>query len=302
MNHHTRITILLSALALSIQSFAQSTDAYRASIDSWHRARTENLKKENGWLNLAGLFWLQEGSNSFGSDSTQAVVFPKGSIPAHAGYFVRKGNTVSLLTQPGVRITIQDTVVTDRIIFQPDSIRTPVLAYGSLRWSVIKREDRIGIRLRDLKSKELEHFKGIDRYPVNAVWRTTAKLETSGQPGRISITNVLGQTNLQNAAGKLVFTLRGKTYTLDVLDEGEEELFIVFADATNATGTYPSGRFLYIPRPDAQGNTVIDFNKAYNPPCAFTPFATCPLPPPQNRLSLAITAGEKNYGKHGTGR
>ncbi|MEA3427398.1 MAG: hypothetical protein U9R46_14235, partial [Bacteroidota bacterium] len=105
MNHHTRITILLSALALSIQSFAQSTDAYRASIDSWHRARTENLKKENGWLNLAGLFWLQEGSNSFGSDSTQAVVFPKGSIPAHAGYFVRKGNTVSLLTQPGVRIT-----------------------------------------------------------------------------------------------------------------------------------------------------------------------------------------------------
>ncbi|WP_295231175.1 DUF1684 domain-containing protein, partial [Sediminibacterium sp.] len=96
----------------------------------------------------------------------------------------------------------------------------------------------------------------------------------------------------------LVFTLQGKTYTLDVLDEGEEELFIVFADATNATETYPSGRFVYIPKPDAQGNTVIDFNKAYNPPCAFTPFATCPLPPPQNRLHLAITAGEKNYGSH----
>lgn len=302
MNHYRKIAILLSGLALSTQSFAQSTDAYQASIDNWHRTRTENLKKENGWLNLAGLFWLSEGSNSFGSDSTQAIVFPKGSIAAQAGYFIRKGNTVSLLTLPDVNITIRDTVVTDRIIFQPDSMKTPVLAHGSLRWSVIKREDRIGIRLRDLDSKELKRFKGIDRYPVNAAWRTTAKLETIGQPGLISITNVLGQTNLQNAAGKLVFTLQGKTYTLDVLDEGEEELFIVFADATNATETYPSGRFVYIPKPDAQGNTIIDFNKAYNPPCAFTPFATCPLPPPQNRLPLAIKAGEKNYGNHETGR
>lgn len=298
MTHYRKIAILLSGLILSAQSNAQTIDAYRASIDNWHHTRTENLKKETGWLNLAGLFWLQEGRNSFGSGSTQSIIFPKGSIAAHAGYFERKGNTVSVVAQPGVNITIQDTTVTDRIIFKPDSLKTPVLAHGSLRWTVIKREDRIGIRLRDLNSIALKRFKGIDRYPVDAAWKTTAKLETIGQPGLISITNVLGQTNLQNAAGKLVFTLQGKTYTLDVLDEGEAELFIVFADATNTTDTYPSGRFVYIPKPDAQGNTVIDFNKAYNPPCAFTPFATCPLPPPQNRLPLAITAGEKKYGSH----
>lgn len=298
MTHYRKIAILLSGLILSAQSNAQTIDAYRASIDNWHHTRTENLKKETGWLNLAGLFWLQEGRNSFGSGSTQSIIFPKGSIAAHAGYFERKGSTVSVVAQPGVNITIQDTTVTDRIIFKPDSLKTPVLAHGSLRWTVIKREDRIGIRLRDLNSIALKRFKGIDRYPVDAAWKTTAKLETIGQPGLISITNVLGQTNLQNAAGKLVFTLQGKTYTLDVLDEGEAELFIVFADATNTTDTYPSGRFVYIPKPDAQGNTVIDFNKAYNPPCAFTPFATCPLPPPQNRLPLAITAGEKKYGSH----
>lgn len=302
MNHFRKIFFLLPVLLFSVHSFSQSGKPYQDSIDNWHRTRIANLKKENGWLNLAGLFWLQEGRNSFGSDTTNNLVFPKGSITPQAGYFERKGYLVSLITQPGTAITIQNIPVTDRIIFYPDSAQNPVLACGSLRWSVIKREDRIGIRLRNLDSRELKHFKGIDRYPVDAAWKTTAKLETTGQPGLISITNVLGQTNLQTAAGKLVFTLQGKTYMLDVLDEGEEELFIVFADATNTTDTYPSGRFVYIPRPDVQGNTVIDFNKAYNPPCAFTPFATCPLPPPQNRLPLAITAGEKNYGSHETGR
>ena len=112
------------------------------------------------------------------------------------------------------------------------------------------------------------------------------------------ITNVLGQTTAQKSAGRLLFTINNKEYTLDVIDEGGPNLFIVFGDETAGKTTYGAGRFIDIPKPDALGNTEIDFNKAYNPPCAFTAFATCPLPPPQNRLKVSITAGEKNYGHH----
>lgn len=295
---HIKQFLLFTSLILSTQVYTQSPNSYSTEINNWHTEREESLKKENGWLNLAGLFWLKQGRNTFGSDSANDLVFPKGTIPAFAGHFDLNGTTVTLSTTDGVSITANHLPVNNRIIFSADSVNTPLLTYGSLRWSVIKREEKIGIRLRDLNSPALSSFKGINRYPVDVSWKINAVLETAGQPGRISITNVLGQTNLQNSAGKLVFTLNGKTCVLDVLDEGDDELFVIFADVTNTAETYPSGRFLYIKRPDSNGHTEIDFNKAYNPPCAFTPFATCPLPPPQNRLNLAITAGEKRYDNH----
>jgi len=164
-------------------------------------------------------------------------------------------------------------------------------------WVVIKREDKIGVRFRNLKAKTLLSFKGIERFPVDAKWRVKAKVIPQDQ-NPLMIMNVLGQNTAQKHGGQLVFELEGQTYKLDAIDEGGVRLFITFADATSGKTTYGSGRFIELDKPDANGDTYIDFNRAYNPPCAFTEFATCPLPPPQNRLSIAIPAGEKKYGHH----
>ena len=286
--------IFVSFLLFLFVCHAQAQPEYTAAIDNWHKTREEGLKKENGWLNLAGLFWLKEGKNTFGADASNDLVFPQATIPGMAGYFELSGNTVTLVAEKDVVITINQQPVHSYTVFHKDSVRAPVAAYGSLRWSVIRRDDKIGVRLRDLNSAVLSSFKGIERFPVDPAWKLEASLQSTGQPDRISITNVLGQTNLQPSAGKLIFTVNGKEYSLDALDEGPE-LFVLFADASNGDATYPSGRFLYVKKPDATGRTVIDFNKAYNPPCAFSPYATCPLPPKQNVLPVAVTAGEKKY-------
>jgi uncharacterized protein (DUF1684 family) len=153
------------------------------------------------------------------------------------------------------------------------------------------------VRFRNLKAKTLLEFKGIERFPVDAKWRIKAKVIPQNQ-NPLMIMNVLGQNTAQKHGGQLVFDIEGTTYRLDAIDEGGVRLFVAFADATSGKTTYGSGRFIELDKPDADGYTNIDFNKAYNPPCAFTEFATCPLPPPQNRLSIAIPAGEKKYGHH----
>ena len=153
------------------------------------------------------------------------------------------------------------------------------------------------MRFRNLKAKTLTEFKGIDRFPVLEKWRVKAKVIPQEQ-NPLMIMNVLGQNTAQKHGGQLVFEIDGKTYKLDAIDEGGKRLFVTFADATAGKTTYGAGRFIELERPNANGETYIDFNKAYNPPCAFTAFATCPLPPPQNRLNIEITAGEKKYGHH----
>lgn len=273
---------------------AQSVAGYNKEIAAWHQNRITNLKKEDGWLNLAGLFWLQQGNNSFGSAATNQVVFPAGTIPAMAGHFKLDGRTVTLVATDTAAIQVDGKYTKEAVIFSTDSVRAPVVSHGNLKWTVIQRGNKIGIRLRNLKSTQLNTFKGIDRFATNTKWRVTASLQTATTPQHIKITNVLGQTNEQPSPGKLKFTISGKAYTLDALEE-DGGLFIIFADATSGNETYPSGRFLFVEKPGADGKTIIDFNKAYNPPCAFTPYATCPLPPKQNVLPVAVTAGEKKY-------
>jgi uncharacterized protein (DUF1684 family) len=184
--------------------------------------------------------------------------------------------------------------VRDAIVFDTATLHPPVLSHGSLRWTIIRRSERIGVRLRDLEHPALRSFKGVDRFPVGREWVVRARLVTSPIPRAIPVTNVLGQTNLLPSPGRLVFSLQGRTFALDALEEGDE-LFILFGDATNGEGTYASGRFLYAQRPGADGMTLLDFNRAINPPCAFTPYATCPLPPRQNILPMEVRAGEKNF-------
>lgn len=269
--------------------------AYEQEIDQWYQLRIEELKGDNGWLNLAGLFWLREGLNTFGSAESNDLIFPKDKIAANAGFFQVKNGVVQMNVRADVKVLSNGSEINDEIIFHPDSVKNLTHTHGDLQWFVIRRDDQVGLRLRDLKSKSISEFTGIERYEVDVTWRVKSTVEVSPTPKYIDITNVLGQTTRQLSPATLVFELKGKEYRLDALEGGKDELFIIFGDQTNEDETYPSGRYLYVKTTDKDGHTYLDFNKSYNPPCAFTPFATCPLPPAQNILPIAIKAGEKNF-------
>lgn len=274
-------------------SLGQSSEKQlKAEIAQWDSKRIESLKSANGWVNLAGLFWLAPGENSFGAASDNGVVYNDPRFPSHLGSFLVTDKEVIWKTAGGNEVFNKQEKVNQVSIFDISKNQGIQLSYGTFRWVIIKREDKLGVRFRDLDHPNLKTFHHIERYTPTSKWKLDAKLESSLYSS-VSITNVLGQTYQMPSPGKVVFEVNGKKYKLDAVDEGGDELFILFGDDTNAKHTYESGRFLYIPKPDENGNTVIDFNKAINPPCAFSTFATCPLPPKQNVLPLAVTAGEK---------
>jgi uncharacterized protein (DUF1684 family) len=284
-----------------VSSNAQN-NTYFAEVEQWHSIRIAELKQPNGWLNLEGLFWLKKGTNSFGSATTNDLVYNNPAFPKHLGDFIYEDGKVYWKDAATEKITIKDNA--GLVIANAETLNLLTAIEGKYLsqwkdfvWVVIQREDKVGVRFRNLKAKTLLEFKGIERFPVDARWRIKAKVIPQNQ-NPLMIMNVLGQNTAQKHGGQLVFEIEGKTYRLDAIDEGGVRLFVTFADATSGKTTYGSGRFIELDKPDADGYTYIDFNKAYNPPCAFTEFATCPLPPPQNRMSIAIPAGEKKYGQH----
>ncbi|CCH01405.1 protein of unknown function DUF1684 [Fibrella aestuarina BUZ 2] len=284
---------------LALIGFRSDEPTYRQRLDVWHQQRLESLRSETGWLNLAGLFWLKEGANEAGADLGNDLTFPADRASAQLGTFRLVKGTVQFEAAPGATVLADgEPVLATKTIFSPDLTKPVTLSHGSLRWFVIKRGDRYAVRLRDLASPLLKAFTGIERFPADESWRVTAHLERPTAPRTIPILDVTGQTSQQPLAGTLVFEHQGKTYRLDAVREGDRKLFILFGDQTNTHDTYGSGRFLYADLPDEQGNVTLDFNQSINPPCAFTPFATCPLPPQQNRLATAVRAGEKRYGNH----
>lgn len=289
----SRVLILLSFSCLSFFGFAQSNDHYNIEIETWQAKRLSDLKAPTGWINLAGLFWLEEGRNTFGSDSSNKLVFNHPYFPSLAGTFKRTGYSVEWISADEVVATDSKGVpILKKEIFNPDSSNNPTLVLGQFRFTIIKREDKIGVRFRDTRSPALNYYNEIPRFAPDLQWKITASFEPS-YGKKIPITNVLGQTTLQPSPGKLVFNWQGKQYKLDAIDEGGNELFIIFGDATSGVDTYPAGRFMYVNKPTAAGVVIVDFNKAFNPPCAFSDFATCPLPPKQNILPFAVNAGEK---------
>ncbi|NDK55149.1 DUF1684 domain-containing protein [Pontibacter sp. BT213] len=278
----------------TVETAQTNPAAYKVSIEEWHKERITNLKKEDGWLALAGLFWLEPGINTFGSGPDNDLVFPEGKIAAEAGAFILEGDKVKIKLNDGAEVKLDGKPVQDAVVYTAGSDDSPKLTHGSLTWFVIQRGDKYGIRLRDTESEVRKNFTGIDRYEVNPDWQLQAKLEPNTTGRKIAITNVLGQTSNEDTPGALVFKVDGKEYKLDVMKEGNE-LFVLFADKTNGNETYGAGRYLYTNLPDANGNVTIDFNKAYNPPCAFVTYATCPLPPKQNFLPIPVPAGEKAF-------
>lgn len=269
---------------------------YLAEIEQWHSKRIERLKGDNSWLNLAGLFWLKEGENKFGSASSNDLIFPKDKSPDFIGTLILKDSIVSIKVAEGINVTANDMPVTELQLKDDLSNEPTVLKLGSLKWYAIKRGDRFGIRLRDLESDLVKNFTGIDRFPVNDKWRISASFVPFEKPKIISIPTIIGTPDKMICRGELHFKIDGKDYTILPVDE-DGSLFIIFADETNGEETYGAGRFVYADPPDSTGKVIIDFNKAYNPPCIFTPFATCPLPPKENVIRTKITAGEKLWGK-----
>lgn len=295
MQVNTRHIFLCSIFFILIFSASaqQSRKQYKKEIEQWDIKRLESVKSPTGWVNLAGLFWLTPGKNNLGSDNKNELVFENERFPALLGTFMLEGTTVKWVTAPGNEVWYKQNKVNEMQVFHPDSISSPTLSYSTYRWNIIKREDKIGVRFRDLNNPALAKLTHINRFEIDTKWRLNGYLEPSVMP-TVAITNVLGQTYQQSSPGKIVFEINGKTYKLDAVDESPEELQVIFGDETNGIESYPSGRFLYVTRPGADGKVIIDFNKAFNPPCAFSPFATCPLPPKQNILPIAVTAGEKN--------
>jgi len=265
---------------------------------AWRQDRDKGLRDENGWLTLVGLYWLDEGENKIGSDAGNKVIFPEGKAPAVAGTLVRHGKEVRLNPAPGAGITVDGKPVTAPLDLKVDAQGKPTLLHlGSVSFFVIQRGDKVGIRMKDSQSPALASFRGLDYFPLQTTWRVEARFEPHQPAKKIPIANVLGQVADEESPGSVVFDWQGKTYRIDAL-QGDDKggLFLIFADQTNGKETYGAGRFLDTDPPQG-GKVVVDFNTAYNPPCAFTAFATCPLPPPQNRLALRVEAGEKKYGE-----
>jgi uncharacterized protein (DUF1684 family) len=271
--------------------------AYTDEVERWKAERLASLKGEDGWLSLVGLHWLKEGENKIGSDPASDVPLPAGKSPRVAGSLFLNDGKVRIEARPDSGITSEGKPVTSLELNSDADGKPTVLKLGTLTLHVIKRGERLGVRVKDSASLERTNFRGLEYFPLDERWRVEARFEPYNPPKTIPITNVLGMEEDDPSPGALVFDIDGKTYRLDALTEqGEEQFFIIVADQTSGKETYGAGRYLYAGPPDSQGRLLIDFNKAYSPPCAFTKYATCPLPPEQNRLPLRIEAGEKFAG------
>jgi len=261
------------------------TAAHAAEIQRWQKTRAERLTKEDGWLTLIGLHWLKDGENT--------VTLTKAGAPPVK--VTRNGAQTILHPDPSMTIDGKPIAGEVPLLADADEKGPTIVQMGSVRFNVIKRGERYGLRVKDAEAETRTHFKGLEYYPIDSRWRVEARFEAYHPPKKIPITDVTGMTSDSISPGAIVFDVDGKEYRIDpILEEGSTDYFIIFRDATSKETTYPAGRYLYA-APPKDGKMIVDFNKAYNPPCAFTPFATCPLPPLQNRLPFRLEAGEKKY-------
>ncbi len=265
--------------------------AYVDSIEKWRAERLARLKAPQGYLNLVGLYWLEEGTSRFGASPGNDLVFP--GTTARIGAFEVVNGRVRMTVERGVAVRVNDELVESVILRDDLGDETDTATLGTLVWSVIDREGRLGVRLWDLESPASDALPPIPYFGIDENWRVEARLRPFDEARVIEVDTVIeGLGWNPTSPGIVEFEIGGARYTLEAYDSGER-LFFVFGDETSGRATYPAGRFLYAERPDANGRTVLDFNRAYNPPCAFNDFSTCPVASPRNRLGLEVTAGEK---------
>ena len=284
----------LSILFASTLAGSSVSPEHVDSVMEWRLARLTSLTAPTGWLSLVGLHWLDNGSYSIGSaEADNDLVLNAG--PARLGEIRVSGLHVAFVASPGVPVTHAGFPVEELVLYSDDLGEVPVLEVGSVSLYVIQRGNRLAIRVKDAVAPTRTGFRGIDYFPVNPAFRVEARFEPHPEGHTIEIVDVTGLVSPNPNPGRLVFEVAGVEHALEAVAEaGDDELFIIFGDRTNGKSTYGAGRFVYVPWPE-DGVTVLDFNRAYNPPCVFTEYSTCPLPPQSNRIPVLIEAGEKNY-------
>ncbi|MBV8820319.1 MAG: DUF1684 domain-containing protein [Acidobacteriaceae bacterium] len=282
------------ALAFFGAAATGGATTYTSEVEQWRQKREASLKAEGGWLSLAGLFWLKEGANAVGSAADSPVKLPRG--PERIGVIEYHNGKATFRIEAGAPVTVNGKSVREAVLTSDAGGKPDVVKTGDCTFFVIHRGERDAIRLKDNQSETRTHFTGLHWYPVNPEYRVTAKWTPYNPPKQVAIPNILGETEHDQCPGIAEFTLRGQTIRLEPTVE-DGSLFFVFKDQTAGKETYPAGRFLHTDMPK-DGKVVLDFNEAYNPPCAFTPYATCPLPTKQNRMPIRLEAGELNFGHH----
>lgn len=277
-----------------------SAPSAATTLAQWRADRLAALTADSGFLTLVGLFWLEPGRSSFGRARSNDLMLDHPALPRRLGVFELAAGKVRFIAARRASVLESGRPVAV-VEMQPDTSGSPtVLSHGPLEFFVIERAGRLGVRIRDLDSPRRREFPGIDYFDADDQWRIEARFEPYEPVRQISILNVLGMESNMPSPGAIVFEKEGREWRLDAIDESSESatLFVMFADGTSGRESYGAGRFLDVPRP-VNGRLVIDFNRAYNPPCAFNEFATCPLPPEQNRLARRITAGERKFPRAG---
>ncbi|HEX9885144.1 MAG TPA: DUF1684 domain-containing protein [Longimicrobiales bacterium] len=307
---------LLAACERPPEPIPIDADEHRASVAAFAAARASELQAPDSWLSLIGLHWLDEGETTLGADSAMDITLPPDRAPARVGRLIRRGATVRFVAEPGVLVTqgVDSTLNLpagsgavafdasgDPLVREADLTadvgagKFVVLRLGDLNWIVIRREEQVALRLRDNAGGAYANWDGIDRYPTSPEWRVTARWVAHDKT--VAVPNVLGTVSESPSPAALEFWIDGARHTLDVVGEPDHGRYmLVFADATSGAETYGGGRYLWVDQPDERGRVVVDFNLAYDPPCVWTAFATCPLPTRDNRLTIAVTAGERGAG------
>jgi uncharacterized protein len=285
-------TLAFSLLSLGSCILGQESD-YAARIHQWQHQKEEALRAEDGWLTVVGLFWLKPGDNSFGSAKSNDIVLPA-LAPAQAGVFTLKDGKVSVTANDGVPLHVNGELAKKAQLSVRPNEKPTVVTLGDLAMFPIQRSDRVGIRLKDKNSQARREFHGMRFFAVDPAWRVEADFVPVEKPTTLSVPNILGQVNEIPTPGRVEFSLKGQKLSLYPVQEGDE-LFFIFKDLSSGKETYPPGRFLYTALPK-HGKVVLDFNQAVSPPCAWTNYATCPLPPKGNSLPIAIDAGEMFAG------
>jgi hypothetical protein len=297
MKNSTGLLIFILATILGCTQKPTADPNYVKEINEWDHKRINRLKADDGWLNLVGRFWLEQGESTFGSAKDNDIVVESSKLPEYIGSFFFVDSIVTFKAKDGVEVLHNGNQIKEIVLIDDQKKDITVLQIGSIKFNLIVRDTLYGIRFRDLNSDLVKNFKGVERFPIDESWKINAKFEAYNPVKEIDVPNVLGQISKEKCPGAVVFERDGKIYRIDAVDEGEDKLFLIIADKTSGEETYGGGRFIYVNKPDSTGTILLDFNKAYNPPCVFTKYATCPLPPLQNYLKLKIEAGEKVYGE-----
>ena len=293
------VALLLTVLAGCTSPPPPPDPEHVQEIEEWREGRVTRLQSETGWLSLVGLHWLEPGENRFGTGGDNEIVLPEGTAPALAGTFVLEDGRVRLRAEPAAGLTIEGEPVTERELAADISGSPDILRVQDLYLHVIQRGEQIGIRVKDPNSPVLRDFHGLDYFPINGEYRMQLPLQRYETVREIAVPSVLGTSQPMLALGFVEFELEGRPWKLIpvVYKLDDPDLFFIFGDLTNGKESYGAGRFLY-GQLGENDMVALDFNKSYSPPCVFTPFATCPLPPKENRLTLRIEAGEKTYSTH----